>query len=659
MSDVMRKLSELRETLLYHSRKYYTEDAPEISDFEYDALMRSLKELEAAHPELVTPDSPTQRIGGAVLSEFAPVRHAVAMESLQDVFSFEELADFDRRVREFTDAPKYVVEYKIDGLSVSLRYEKGVFVQGATRGDGTVGEDVTENLRTVRDIPMVLPEGAPEELTVRGEIYMSKTVFNRLNEERARDELPLFANPRNVAAGSLRQLDSKICADRHLSIIVFNLQAADLSFDSHRETLDYLASLGFPVSPNRPVFDSIEEVCREISRMGESRGELPFEIDGAVVKVDSLAMRKAMGSTAKCPRWAAAYKYPPEEKETELLDIRIQVGRTGVLTPQAVLAPVRIAGTTVQAATLHNRDFIAEKDIRIGDTVRLRKAGEIIPEIIGVLLDRRPAGAVPFAMPEFCPVCGAPAISVEDEAAVRCTGADCPAQRVRNLTHFASRQAMDIEGLGPAVVELLCDAELIKNPADLYSLRREDVAELPRMGEKSAENLLENIEKSKENDLSRLIFALGIRNVGQKTAAVLARRFGTLDALAAAPAEELEGVEDVGPVIARSIAGWFRDPRGARLVERLKEAGVNMESREERRDDRFAGMTFVLTGALSAFTRDEAAAMIESFGGKCAGSVSKKTGYVVAGEAAGSKLVKARELGIPVLSEEEFLAMLK
>lgn len=659
MPDVVLELAELRETLNYHAKKYYTEDAPEISDFEYDALMRRLKEIEAEHPELVTPDSPTQRIGGAVLTGFDTVRHAVPMESLQDVFSFEELYDFDRRVREYTNAPRYVVEYKVDGLSVSLRYENGVFVQGATRGDGTVGEDVTENLRTVRDIPMVLSGDVPEMLTVRGEVYMSRTVFEKLNAEREREDKPLFANPRNVAAGSLRQLDSKMCAERHLSVIVFNLQSSDVDLSSHRETLDMLERFGFPVSPNRPVFESIEDVCLEITRMGESRGELPFEIDGAVVKVDDLALRREMGSTAKCPRWAAAYKYPPEEKETELLDIRIQVGRTGVLTPQAILAPVRIAGTTVQAATLHNRDFIAEKDIRIGDTVRLRKAGEIIPEILCAVKEKRPEDAVCFVMPEHCPVCGAPVRAVEDEAAVRCTGADCPAQRVRNLTHYASRQAMDIEGLGPAVVELLCDAGLVRNPADLYTLTAADIAELPRMGEKSAENLLDEIERSKENDLSRLIFALGIRNVGQKTAAVLARRFETMDALACAPMEELEGVEDVGPVIARSIVEWFADPRGCELLSRLRAAGVNMESREEHRDDRFAGKTFVLTGALTAFTRDEAQALIESFGGKCAGSVSKKTGYVVAGEAAGSKLTKARELGIPVLTEEEFLALVQ
>lgn len=659
MPDIVKELAELRDTLNYHAKKYYTEDAPEISDFEYDALMRRLKQIEAEHPELITPDSPTQRIGGAVLSSFDTVRHEVPMESLQDVFSFEELYDFDRRVREYTDAPRYVVEYKIDGLSVSLRYEKGVFVQGATRGDGTVGEDVTENLRTVREIPMVLSGDVPESLTVRGEVYMSRAVFAKLNAEREREEKPLFANPRNVAAGSLRQLDSKICAERHLSVIVFNLQSSDGEASSHRETLDRLETLGFPVSPNRPVLENMDDVCREIARMGESRGELPFEIDGAVVKVDDLALRREMGSTAKCPRWAAAYKYPPEEKETELLDIRIQVGRTGVLTPQAILAPVRIAGTTVQAATLHNRDFIAEKDIRIGDTVRIRKAGEIIPEIICAIKEKRPADAEPFVMPERCPVCGAPVRAAEDEAAVRCTGADCPAQQVRNLTHYASRQAMDIEGLGPAVVELLCEAGLVSNPADLYDLKAEAIEELPRMGAKSAENLLDEIEKSKKNDLSRLIFALGIRNVGQKTAAVLARRFGTMAALAAAPAEELEGVEDVGPIIARSIADWFADPRGCELLERLRAAGVNMESREERRDDRFAGKTFVLTGALTAFTRDEAAALIESFGGKCAGSVSKKTGYVVAGEAAGSKLTKARELGIPVLSEEEFLELVR
>lgn len=657
MEALQQELAELRKTIAYHSRKYYTEDAPEITDFEYDALMRRLKEIEAAHPEWITPDSPTQRIGGAVLEGFAEVRHAVAMESLQDVFSFDELRDFDRRVREFTDKPRYVVEYKIDGLSVSLHYVDGVFVQGATRGDGTVGEDVTENLRTVQEIPMVL-KGAPHDLTVRGEVYMSKTVFTKLNAQREREGQPLFANPRNVAAGSLRQLDPKICASRHLSIIVFNLQAQDGPVStSHRETLDRLEQLGFPVSPNRPVLEDIEDVCEEIARMGEARGELPFEIDGAVVKVDDLALRARMGSTVKCPRWASAYKYPPEVKETRLEEIRIQVGRTGVLTPQAILSPVRIAGTTVRAATLHNRDFILEKDIRVGDTVRLRKAGEIIPEIIGIVPEKRPEGARAFAMPDRCPVCGAAVRDDPEEAAVYCTGAECPAQLVRNLEHFASRGAMDIEGMGPAVAELLAGEGLVKSPADLYALTLQDLTSLPRMGQKSAENLLSQIERSKEQDLTRLIYALGIRQVGAKTARVLALHFGTLEALMAAPAEELIAIEDVGEIIAGCITAFSASEQGRHLVRLLKEAGCNTQCREKPEDDRFAGMTFVLTGTLPTYSRDEASAIIEAKGGKCSGSVSKKTTFVLAGEAAGSKLTKAQELGIPVIDEAEFRRM--
>ena len=656
--DYREEMKQLRETLNANGYLYYVLDAPTMSDYEYDHLLRRLEDLEKEHPEEIAPDSPTQRVGGKLLSQFEEVRHAVPLESLQDVFNGEEVREFLERVSAELPDAAYSVEPKVDGLSVALEYRDGVFVRGATRGDGRVGEDVTENLRTIRAIPMTLPEKLPH-LIVRGEVYMARTVFEEINARREIEGKPLLANPRNAAAGSLRQLDSKIAAQRRLDIAVFNLQLAEgRTFATHTETLDYLADQHFKVIPHKPL-GKAEDILAEITRLGDDRMAFPFDIDGAVVKLDSLPEREVLGSTAKCPRWAVAYKYPPEQKPSVLKNIVIQVGRTGVLTPKAELEPVRLAGTTVTYATLHNQDFITAKDIRIGDTVIVQKAGEIIPEIVEVVKDKRPAGAVPYYLPQTCPVCGAPVSRDEDGAAIRCTGAECPAQLLRNLTHFVSRNAMDIDGMGPAVIQLLVDNGLVRTAADLYSLKAEDIARLDRMGEKSAANTIAAIEKSKENDLWRLISALGIRQVGDKAAKILAARFGSFDALAAATEEELTAIDDVGQVTARYLRQWLESPQSQDLLARLRAAGVNMTSRQERLDDRFAGQTFVLTGTLERFTRDEAAAMIEQRGGRASGSVSKKTTYVVAGENAGSKLRKAQELNIPVLTEEEFLTLLQ
>ena len=652
------EIETLRQELTQAGYEYYVLDNPVMSDYDYDHKLRRLEELETAHPELATPDSPTQRVGGQPLEAFTQVAHRVPLESLQDVFDFEELEAFDQRVKGAVPEVEYVVEPKVDGLSVALEYEDGLFVRGATRGDGRVGEDVTENLRTVRSIPLKIPN-APPRLIVRGEVFMPKKVFHALNEERERRGEALFANPRNAAAGSLRQLDPKVAASRKLDILVFNVQYAEgETFSTHEETLNYLRDKGFKVIPHYSC-DSVFQVTERIAQIGEGREAFQFDIDGAVVKVNSLSQRETLGSTAKFPRWAAAYKYPPEVKSAQVVDIVIQVGRTGVLTPKAVLTPVRLAGTTVTNATLHNQDFISEKDIRIGDTVLVRKAGEIIPEVLSVVEDKRPEGTQPYFLPKACPVCGAPVERDEDGAHIRCTGAECPAQLLRNLAHFASRDAMDIEGLGIAVMENLVNAELVKTPGDLYFLNEEDVAQLDRMGKRSAKKLLASLEKSKEQDLSRLIYAFGIRQVGQKAGKILAARFQTMDALQNAALEELTAVDDIGEVTARSILDWMASPQSQHLIQRLKEAGVNMTAAEQGSDQRFAGMTFVLTGALEKFTRDEATGMIESRGGKAAGSVSKKTTYVVAGEAAGSKLRKAQELGIPVLTEEEFLELIK
>ena len=656
--DFHTEIDQLRRELERAGYEYYVLDKPTMSDYDYDHKLRRLEELEQAHPETVTPDSPTQRVGGQALSTFEPVQHRVPLESLQDVFDFDEVRAFDQRVQSTVTGAVYVVEPKVDGLSVALEYENGLFVRGATRGDGQVGEDVTANLRTVRSIPLRV-DGAPEHLIVRGEVFMPKKVFHALNDERERRGEALFANPRNAAAGSLRQQDPKIAAQRKLDILVFNVQWSDgAAFQTHEETLDYLAQKGFKVIPHQ-LCTTMDQVTERITQIGEDRDQFSFDIDGAVVKVNDLSQRAVLGSTAKFPRWAAAYKYPPEVKPSRLTDIVVQVGRTGVLTPKAVLEPVRLAGTTVTSATLHNQDFISDKDIRIGDTVLVRKAGEIIPEVLSVVLDKRPADSRPYFLPKTCPVCGAPVERDEDGAHMRCTGAECPAQLLRNLTHFASRDAMDIDGLGVAVVENLVNAGLVKTPGDLYFLKEEDVAGLDRMGKKSAQNLMAAIRRSKDQDLARLIYAFGIRQVGQKAGKILAARFQTMEALEHATLEELTAVNDVGEITARSILTWLESPQSRHLIARLRQAGVNMTAAAQGSDQRFAGMTFVLTGGLEQFTRDQAAAMIEDRGGKSAGSVSKKTTYVVAGEGAGSKLKKALDLGIPVLTEQEFLDLMK
>ena len=656
--EAKEEIRRLTQQLNEANYRYYVLDDPTITDYEYDMALRRLENLEAAHPELIAPDSPTQRVGGSPLSQFEKVEHPVPLESLQDVFSLAELAEFTDRVRETIPAPEYTVEPKVDGLSVALEYVDGVFVRGATRGDGRIGEDVTENLRTVRSIPMQL-ENAPHRLIVRGEVFMPKAVFEKLNAEREQNGEPLFANPRNAAAGSLRQLDPKIAAKRQLDILIFNLQLCEgKEFSTHSETLDYLRSLRFKVIPYALCRDQAR-IDREIAEVDERRYTLSYDIDGAVVKLNDLAGRTRLGSTAKFPRWAAAYKYPPEIKQTVLRDIVVQVGRTGVLTPKAVVDPVRLAGTTVTNATLHNQDFITEKDIRIGDTVRIRKAGEIIPEILGVVPELRPADSKPYRLPSLCPVCGAPVERDPDGAALRCTGAECPAQLSRNIAHFVSRDAMDIDGLGSAIVDQLIEAGQIHSPADLYYLTLDQVASLWKNGDKAPRKLLASIEKSKENDLSRLIYALGIRQVGAKAGKILAQEFGTLDALMEADVERLTQVRDVGAVTAESIVSWFRSPQSRHLIQRLREAGVNFNCEIEITDRRFEGKTFVLTGALTRFTREEATERIELLGGKASGSVSKKTSYVVAGENAGSKLRKANELGIPVLTEEEFLEMIR
>ncbi len=656
--DYKQEMDALRRELNEAGYRYYVLDDPTMEDYEYDRKLRRLEELEAAHPEEVVPDSPTQRVGGAPLESFSQVDHPVPLESLQDVFSPEEVDEFLDRMAETLGDASYSVEPKVDGLSVAIEYRDGAFFRGATRGDGRVGEDVTENLRTIRSIPMTLPEKLPR-LIVRGEVYMPKTVFRRLNQQREEQEETLFANPRNAAAGSLRQLDSRICAQRNLDIRVFNLQLAEgRSFTSHSETLDYLASQGFQVIPYR-LLRGGEAVNGEIRRLGEEREDLPFDMDGAVVKLDSLPDRSAVGSTAKCPRWAVAYKYPPERKPTQVVDIVVQVGRTGVLTPKVIVQPVRLAGTTVTNATLHNQDFIDEKDIRIGDTVVLQKAGEIIPEVVEVLKDRRPDGVKPYHLPDTCPVCGGPAVRDPDGAAIRCTNTDCPAQLHRTLTHFASRNAMDIEGLGPAIMAQLIDSGLVRSPADLYSLLPQQLERLERMGKTSAANAVAAISESRGRGLERLLFALGIRQVGEKAGKVLAAHFGSFDALAAASMEELTAIDDVGPVTAAYIREWLDNPRSVRLMERLREAGVSMEAARKAQGGQFKGQTIVLTGALERFTREEATALIEDRGGKASSSVSKKTTFVVAGENAGSKLRKANELGIPVLTEEQFAALLE
>lgn len=652
------RIIELTRLLNQANYKYYVLDNPDMPDFEYDRLLRELENLEAEYPQFVQPDSPTLRVGGQALSKFEKVNHPVPLMSLQDVFSVEELNEFLEKIQSAYPDTAFTVEPKIDGLSVALEYENGVFVRGATRGDGVVGEDVTENLKTIRSIPMVLKD-APPRLIVRGEVYMPKKSFEKLNAKQEAEGKPLFANPRNAAAGSLRQLNPQIVAQRGLDILVFNVQLAEgVTFAHHSQSLNYLRDLQFKVVPFA-LLDIQSEINQEVAAINDNRELLPCDIDGAVIKVDDLDLREKLGSTAKFPRWAAAYKYPPEVKPTIVEDIVVQVGRTGVLTPKAVVKPVRLAGTTVTNATLHNQDFINERDIRIGDTVFIRKAGEIIPEILEVDFTKRPDTAVPYVLPSVCPVCGAETQKDEDGAFLRCTGAECPAQLSRNIAHFVGRDAMDVDGLGSAIVESLIEKGHLRSPADIYYLTFEDLKGLWQNGEVAARKLLSAIEDSKGRDLAKLIYALGIRQVGEKTAKVLASAFGTLDALMKATAEELMDVPDIGGVTAEFIAQWFAAPQSQHMIERLREAGVNFNSLRVVTDTRFAGMTFVLTGALSMFTRDEATEKIELFGGKVAGSVSKKTTFVIVGENAGSKERKARELGIPVLTEEEFLAKIQ
>lgn len=660
--DPKQEILHLTEELEKHNHLYYVMDSPEIADYEYDRMLRRLEELEKEYPQYASAISPTKRVGGQPLSQFEKVEHAVPLESLQDVFSMEELEDFHNGIVTSDAETEYVVEPKIDGLSVALEYVDGSFFKGATRGDGLIGEDVTENLKTIRSIPMKL-QNAPAHLIVRGEVFMPKSVFEALNVQREEEGKPLFANPRNAAAGSLRQLDPKIAAERKLDILVFNLQLAEgVSFEKHTETLDYLRALKFKVAPYT-LCSSIEQAKKAVADLDTGRYDLSYDIDGAVLKVNDLKRRTALGSTAKFPRWAAAYKYPPEIKTTVVQDIVVQVGRTGVLTPKAVVAPVYLAGTTVTNATLHNQDFISQKDIRIGDTVSIRKAGEIIPEILEVDFTKRQPDSKPYYLPAFCPVCGSPVQRDEDGAAIRCTGSQCPAQLVRNLAHFVSRDAMDIDGLGTAIVEKLIENDLLKTPADLYDLTVDKLTPImikdADKESKSAKNLVAAIEESKTRDLSKLLFAFGIHQVGAKAAKTLALHFGDLDNLANADLDALLQVPDVGMTTAENILRWFADPRSQELISRLKKSGVNFSCQIQRDTPKFAGMTFVLTGTLSLFTREEATAQIERFGGKASSSVSKKTTYVVAGENAGSKLKKANELGITVLSEQDFLDMLE
>lgn len=656
--DPKERIEELTRILTDANFRYYVQDNPTMPDFEYDRLLRELEELEAKYPELAKSDSPAKRVGGEALSQFEKVQHPVPLMSLQDVFSMEELNAFLEKTMQAGENLAFSVEPKIDGLSVALEYVDGVFVRGATRGDGNVGEDVTENLKTIRSIPMVI-ENAPSRLIVRGEVFMPKKSFEKLNLMQETEGKPLFANPRNAAAGSLRQLDPKIAAKRGLDIYLFNIQLIEgKTFATHTETLEYLKSLKFKVIPQKTLI-SIEKIDEEVAAINDRREKLTCDIDGAVIKLDDLALRETLGATAKFPRWAAAYKYPPEIKPTVVEDIVVQVGRTGVLTPKAVVRPVRLAGTTVTNATLHNQDFISQRDIRIGDTVLIRKAGEIIPEILEVDFTKRPHDSTPYHLPCNCPVCGARVEKDADGAFLRCTGAECPAQLTRNIAHFVSRDAMDIEGLGSAIVETLIDKGLIKSPADIYYLTLDDVKSLWKSGSKAAQKLLRSIEKSKEQDVSRLIYALGIRQVGAKTGKVLASSFESLDALMQATVEELTEVPDVGSITAENIYQWFHQEQSMHMVQRLRDAGVNFKSLRIISDTRFSGMTFVLTGALSKFTREEATEKIELYGGKASGSVSKKTTYVVVGENAGSKERKARELGIPILSEDDFLNMIQ
>ena len=661
MNKIEKRLKELKELIAYHANKYYNEDEPEISDFEYDMLMMELKNIEKEHPELITTDSPTQVIvaTGKVDTHFAEVKHEVPLQSLQDVFNIEDVTEFVNRIEKTVEKVEYVVEAKIDGLSVSLEYVNGEFVRGATRGDGLIGEDVTLNLMTIKNIPKKLTENVT--VTVRGEVFLPKENFEKINEEREILGEKLFANPRNAAAGSLRQLDPNITAQRNLDIFIFNMQKIEnKEITSHYESLQYLKKLGFNVSPYTTMCNNKEEIIEEINRIGNERGDIPFDIDGAVIKVDSLVQREEIGTTTKTPKWAVAYKYPPEKKETLLEDIVIQVGRTGALTPVAILKPVKVAGSVISKTTLHNEDFIKDKDIKIGDSVLIQKAGDVIPEVVEVLKEKRRGNEKTFEMPKVCPVCGSETIREEGEAVTRCTGIECPAMLFRSLVHFASRDAMNIEGLGPAVVEQLLDAKLVSNIADIYTLKVEDILTLERTGEKSANNLISAINKSKENSLDKLINAFGIRHIGLKTAKILTKHFNNIEEMQNATIEDYNNIYEVGEIMAQSLVKFFESEQTKDLITRLKEAGVNTESeRQDIVDNRFAGKTFVLTGTLPTLNRNEATEIIERFGGKASSSVSKKTDYVLAGEEAGSKLTKAESLGIQIITEEEFLEMTK
>ena len=658
MEKIKNRIKELSDFLNYHNHKYYVEDNPEISDFEYDKALRELEDLENAYPDMKMPNSPTSRVGGVALEKFEQVEHKVPMESLQDAFSFDEVRDFDRRVRESIEHPQYVVEQKIDGLSVSLEYENGDFVRGSTRGNGVIGEDVTENLKTIRSIPMKLKAPIPY-LEVRGEVYLSKENFLKLNALREETEESVFANPRNAAAGSLRQLNSKITAQRNLDIFVFNIQQIEgKDISSHFEGLEYLREQGFKVIENKTLFNDIEDVIKRISDIGEERESLGFDIDGTVIKVNDFSDREALGSTSKFPKWAVAYKYPAERKETKILDIITNVGRTGAITPLAILQTVRIAGSNVSRATLHNIDYIKEKDIRVGDYVVIEKAGDIIPAVVEVNKDKRTGEEKEFFMPEKCPACGAEVVREEGEAAFRCTGVSCPAQRVRNIIHFVSKPAMDIDGLGPSIIEQMAEKDMIKTAADLYFLKSEDISDMDKLGEKSAQNLLNALENSKTNPLFKLITGLGIRHIGEKAAKILAKKYKNIENLTKATREELIALEDIGEKMADSVINFFEQEQNIKFLEKLKIAGVNCVDDTDENGSLFSGMTFVLTGTLNKYTRSEASDIIEKLGGKTSSSVSKKTTYVLAGVEAGSKLTKAEQLGVKIISEDKFEQMI-
>ena len=661
-NEILQKIKKLRRELTHHAKLYYVYDSPEISDYEYDMMFSELKRLESENPEFFDPESPTVRVGGKALDKFGKVTHTARMDSLADVFSYDELSAFICDTNKTVPDTLWSVEPKIDGLSVALRYEKGVFVQGATRGDGVIGEDVTQNLRTVFSIPMTLPE--PLDLVVRGEVYMPRSIFERINAKRESEGKALMANPRNAAAGSLRQLDPSITASRGLDIFIFNFQEGSLYSDghapkSHTETLDRLESLGFPVIKMRIKTSSSERIIEHIKEIGAERDSLPYDIDGVVIKADLLEDRRTIGEGTSTPKWAVAYKFPPEEKQTKLEDITINVGRTGVLTPTAVLSPVRLAGTTVSRASLHNLDFIRERGIMLGDIVTVRKAGDIIPEVVCAHPDRRDGSEREFYMPEFCPSCGEKVSYAPDEAAaVRCTNPSCPAQLSRSIEHFASKNAMNIDGLGPQIIDLLIDNDLIQSAADLYTLSVDDVKGLERMGEKSAQNLINAIADSKSRGLERLLCAIGIPNVGEVAASTLAAKFRTLDGVMGATRDELISIPDFGEITADSVINFFARPKNLQLCARLKDAGLLCEAVKEAKSDKLSGLTFVLTGTLPTLSRDEASEMIKALGGKVSGSVSKKTSYVVAGDAAGSKLTKARDLGVNVIDEGELLRMI-